>query len=274
MGTRRRVHGIDFSGAVDAGRRIWIASGVTRGGALEIEACGPASERLGTEPSPVTCLRVLRAFIRGERAAIVGCDFPFGLPEPLVDAPTWAVFARTFPRRFRNAEEFRLWCVGRSDGRELRRVTDRETRTPWSAYNRRLYRQTYFGIAHVLSPLVRDRAVCVLPMQRASSGLPWLVEVCPASLLKKEGLAGGYKGGSRRARAERRAVRRRILRHFEQTVPLRVAPALRSAILDDPGGDALDSVIAAVAAYRAVRDPTARTRHSQTAYALEGYVFT
>jgi hypothetical protein len=274
MGSRRRVHGIDFSGAIDAGRKIWIASGVARGGVLEIETCGRASERLATQPSPVTCLRALCEFIAGERAAIVGCDFPFSLPEPLVDAQTWETFARTFPYRLGNPEEFRLWCVARSDGRELRRVTDRETRTPWSAYNRRLYRQTYFGIAHVLSPLVRDGAVCVLPMQRASAGLPWLVEVCPASMLKQEGLAGGYKRGARRERAGRRAARRRILRHFESTVPVRVAPTPRSAVLDDPGGDALDSVIAAVGAHRALQDPTARPHLIRPVYALEGYVFT
>jgi hypothetical protein len=55
---------------------------------------------------------------------------------------------------------------------------------------------------------------------------------------------------------------------------LTVVPALRTGILDDTGGDALDSVIAAVAAYRALRRLPALARNGAPAYALEGYVFT
>ena len=36
---RRLIYGIDFSGAQDAGKKIWIAKGVVKGDSLLIEDC-------------------------------------------------------------------------------------------------------------------------------------------------------------------------------------------------------------------------------------------
>jgi hypothetical protein len=38
----RTIFGIDFSGAADAGRRIWIASGKVKGEVLHTDDCFPA----------------------------------------------------------------------------------------------------------------------------------------------------------------------------------------------------------------------------------------
>jgi hypothetical protein len=47
-------------------------------------------------------------------------------------------------------------------------------------------------------------------------------------------------------------ARERILRHFEDDGSLAIeSDAMRSRLLDDPGGDALDGVVAAVAVFRA-----------------------
>jgi hypothetical protein len=40
----RYVHGVDFSGAEDAGKSIWIATGIIKGKTLEIEEIRPAKE--------------------------------------------------------------------------------------------------------------------------------------------------------------------------------------------------------------------------------------
>ena len=45
---RERVYGVDFSGARDAGRRIWLAEGRVGGGRLRVESCYPAEELPGS----------------------------------------------------------------------------------------------------------------------------------------------------------------------------------------------------------------------------------
>lgn len=137
-------------------------------------------------------------------------------------------------------------------------------------YNLRLYRQTYFGLRDVLYPLVRDGRASVLPMQRAQPDRAWLLEICPASTLKREGMYWPYKGKM----DEHRTARASILERLEATGTLSIpAPAVRSAVLEDRGGDALDSVIAALAAFRALRAPAFPGVEGNDAYVLEGYVY-
>ena len=77
--------------------------------------------------------------------------------------------------------------------KELRRVTDIEARTPLSPYNRRIYKQTYYGIRDVIAPLIASGAACALPMQAAIPDRAWLLEICPASTLELMGLRESYK---------------------------------------------------------------------------------
>ena len=43
---QERVYGVDFSGAKDAGKKIWIAQAVPRGQGIMVEACSPSTELL------------------------------------------------------------------------------------------------------------------------------------------------------------------------------------------------------------------------------------
>jgi len=267
---RRKVYGGDFSGAVDAGRRIWIATGAIQRKTLQIEQCQRGEDLHGSGRGRDRCLAALRDFIRKEADAVFGLDFPFGLPAGLVEEKGWEEFVRAFPKRYASPEEFREACRGTADGRELRRITDVASRTPFSPYNLRLYRQTYFGIRDLLAPLVADRSAYVLPMQSALPGVPWILEICPASLLKREGLYAPYKGTTRghgRARA-------RILDRLEASGELSLPAAkVRRAVVADPNGDALDSVLAALGTFRALRNPDPVTPLRNRAYTLEGYVY-
>jgi len=74
---------------------------------------------------------------------------------------TWKEFALAFNGRYPSAEAFRAGCRGLSE-RELRRATDFEADTPWSAWNWRL---NNYGIGGVLAPLVSEGRVRVLPME-------------------------------------------------------------------------------------------------------------
>lgn len=105
-------------------------------------------------------------------------------------------------------------------------------------------------------------------MQPARPGRAWLLEVCPASTLKRAGRYAPYKGRSDACRA----ARARILDALEAVEGVIVPADIRRAALDDPGGDALDSLIAAVATCQAIADP-AFPGPRDGRYALEGRVY-
>lgn len=204
-----------------------------------------------------------------ERPGAFGIDFPFGLPQSLVKEEGWEDFVLSFSRNYPSAKAFRKILYTSAGGYELKRVTDKECQTPFSPYNLRLYRQTYFGIREVLSPLIRDHLVCVLPMQKALPGKTWLLEVCPASTLKQARLYFPYKGSSR----SHYSVRTRILIWIEEACGMSLPKAVRVAVLDDDYGDALDSVIATVATFRAIRNRAGIPAINNNTYLREGYVF-
>jgi len=244
-----RVIGIDFSGAEKAGDAIWIAEGRIEGERVRIENCGPAADLVGSSPERAHCLPALVAFIAAQRNAIIGCDFPFSLPEAMVHGGSWRAFALGLGARFSCAEDFLADCRRRANGREIKRACDRESRVPFAAYNLRIYRQTYHGIRDVLAPLLRTGDASVLPMERPRSNRPWVIETCPASTLKHAGLYPSYKGRGDAARAARRQIvngliRRGLLAPFSRS--------LRRLAIENRGGDALDSIVAAAATGRAL----------------------
>jgi hypothetical protein len=264
----RIVYGIDFSGARDAGRRIWIARGSIEEDGLFVTECFRAKDLPDSGEDRARSHRALREFINKKKDGIFGMDFPFGLSRTLVKEGSWEEWVLGFKDRYTSPEQFRGVCIVISGGKESKRLTDLEKRTPFSPYNLRLFRQTFFGIKDVLGPLIRDRAVSILPMQKPVPGKAWVIEVCPASTLKKERLSLPYKGGG----GKKRGAREKILRSMQNTGILKIEKsALHSTIIDDTGGDALDSVIAAFAASRALRGGLSFERNSP--YALEGWVY-
>jgi len=243
----RRIFGVDFSGAVDAGRRIWIAEGKTSARGLLILSCQPAEELPGGARDRAPALSALSKFIASHRDAIFGCDFPFALPREIVITKTWDSFIAGFDHA--DADAFRTYYRRMSPGCEPKRQTDKEARTPWCAFNLRLYHQTYWGLAGLLRPLVTARAVAVLPMQEPAADVAWMIETCPASVLKHLNWRGSYKNASLAGQ------RRAILQLLERRGHLAsLEGKLADRILADPGGDALDSVIAALATARALAD--------------------
>jgi hypothetical protein len=245
---RDRFLGIDFSGAAQAGNAIWIAEGVLENGALHIGDCRTAAALPGSGSARERCLPALVDFIARKGRAVIGCDFPFSLPAQMIAAPRWHAFALEFGERFADSAAFRDDCVKHGGGRELRRACDRDSRVPFAAYNLRVYRQTFHGIRDVLAPLVRGDHALVLPMDQVRDDRPWVIETCPASTLKSAGLYGSYKGPG----AATKAARRRILAGLLRRGWLAPLPrAICKVAVDNSGGDALDSIIAAAATARA-----------------------
>lgn len=265
-----RVLGVDFSGASDAGRKIWIAEGRRDDrGALEVLSCVAAVDLPGGGLSPMEAVPALARHIAGlgglRREARIGCDFPFSLSRDLVKARTWRSFALRYAADFADADTFRGLMRAQQDTVEHKRMTDRIAKTPFNAYNLRLYRQTWWGIAGVLRPLVAARAAIVRPQQKLVPDKPVLIEVCAACTLKSIDLYPSYKGREARQRQARKRILDGLIGRGALAAPTR---RMRSLLLDNAGGDALDAVIGAIAAGQAdlSAEPDAHQR-------LEGRVY-
>jgi Protein of unknown function (DUF429) len=270
---RRRAIGVDFSGARDAGRAIWIAEGRVGPGGLALEDCRPAEKLPGGARDRATALAALVDHLGAQSDAVIGCDFPVGLPEKLVRETDWPAFLARFPKRHASAETFRADCRKRS-AEETKRCTDKVASTPMCAWNLRLYKQTYHGIANVLAPLVALGRATVGPMQEPIAGRAWILETCPASVLKKLGLYEEHKSYKVRSRVGREVARarRQIILDFLVSAGRLREPStdLRTTLLDDRGGDALDAVIAALAAAAALRR---KHQPANKAERIEGRVY-
>jgi hypothetical protein len=266
-----RVYGIDFSGAMNAGRKIWAAAGTIQDNMLVIEKCDRIGALTGAGVDHEECLTGLFQFVAEQRDAVFGLDFPFGLPrEVIVDSSDWEHFILSFPDRYLNPQAFRACCRTWANNRELKRCTDRMQQTPWAPYNLRLYKQSFYGMGHLLAPLVGQGLVCVLPMQQPLRGRPWLVEVCPASTLKKLGPSQPYKRRDKPAQT----AREQILDKLEETGDInRIPSEIRSKVIGDSEGDALDSILAALATFRALRNFHVPLPDWYEAHQVEGYVY-
>lgn len=264
----RRIAGVDFSGAQDAGRKLWITEGRSAGGRLYIESCASIAQRFGGVTAPAESCAALVAFLRRLGAAAVGCDFPFSLPKAMIGQRYWPAFVAGFARRYPTAEA--LHQAGRRGKREPRRACDAAAKTPFAPTNLRLYRQTWRGIRDVLAPLVAAGAARVPPFQTLRPGVPWLLECCPASALKCLGMHQPPYKGSGQARTARRAA---ILRTLEEHGVAPLSGSLRRVVIGQAGGDALDSMIAAWIAFRTVTQPGGLPPVPPRWPAIEGLVY-
>lgn len=265
-----QVFGIDFSGAEQAGNAIWIAGARIQDGYVHIESCAPASALCNSRSDRADCLAALVEFIARQRHAVIGCDFPFSLPAAMIRESTWRAFVLGFADRFPDAAAFLADCRSHAEGREIKRACDRESKVPFAAYNLRIYRQTYHGIRDVLAPLLRASAAAVLPMEAPRRDRPWVIEICPASTLKREGLYPSYKGRSQAARRARRRIIDGLVRHRLLAAP---SPSLRRLAVENHGGDALDSMIAAAIAGRTCLAGTLRDSVPSPTERIEGRVY-
>jgi len=271
----RRIYGIDFSGAKDAGSKIWISSGVISENILQIDKCCPASEISGSATERDQCLAALREFISKQTNAVFGLDFPFGLPEEVIkkffEANTWEKFVNSLRQNFSTAKEFNKACKIVLQGEKSKRKTDICTKTPWTPYFWMIRKQTYYGICYILQPLIQHDTVCVLPMQKQCKGKPLLIEICPASTLKSLNCYYHYhyKGN----KPDHEKDRGKILDNLEDSGMLAIKDSVvRNKIkIENKGGDALDSVIAAFETYRALKNDYA---HQSNCYnPVEGCVY-
>jgi hypothetical protein len=261
-----RVYGVDFSGAQNAERNVWIAGGPLTDDGVDIETLGSARELLGDASGREATHDALVDWLRERESAAVGLDFSFGLPSTLLDAMEdspghWTAFLDAFPPDgCSDPDSFEDWGKERTreatDGERafLKRETDEQVgaSSPYGFIGSTI---TFYGIRDVLAPLILGdddgRGVAeVAPMQTTTFEPPvTLLETYPAGVLDDLGLQRrNYKGAS----DAERAARRENLEGLTSSVDVSVYDDDRTTIVDDTGGDALDAVVAAAATYRAV----------------------
>ena len=274
--TRRVVHGVDFSGAREAGSKIHVASGTIEDDGLRIERCRSVAEEIDTA-ARASSLEYLRDFLANERGAVVGLDFSFGVPRRVVDATSWHAFVREFD--FESVEEMTDTYVARTrertDGERtyLKRATDAETGAS-SPYDFVVSSQTLYGIGNVLRPLALDDRVSVLPMDDPREDRPRLCEIYPAATLRELGVPDErYKNDAKYPEA--RGRRERIVAGLREAGVTFAEEGIVKRAIEDSGGDALDSVVAAFAVSRALREgrlTDARRSHDERRL-LEGHIY-
>ncbi len=272
LAIKSQIYGVDFSGAEDACKKIWICKSVVTKDGIKIEDCWNLKSLNGNRKiDRDRCFEKLKDFIAENNNAAFGLDFPFGLPKIVVNEANWITFIKKFPKNYNDPDEFRQKCkekaIKETGKKELRRTTDIETGSPFCAYNLRLFKQTYYGINNVLRPLVKDELANILPMEDRQNSKPWVLEICPASTLKDLNLYfTGYKGKENKSKKLRETI---LTRLKEDGFVTEIDPKVWKSSVEDKGGDALDSVIAAVATWRGLKlDPG-----TDENYNIEGYIY-
>ncbi|MDZ7697755.1 MAG: DUF429 domain-containing protein [Deltaproteobacteria bacterium] len=258
-------------GAQDAGNKTWIARGVPNNDKLIIHECFKARDLPNSGRRLRSCLPALVNLIKNTANAAFGMDFPFGLHTSLIREHTWDEFVLAFSSRYMDPEDFKRKCFVESGNRELRRRTDDKAQTPFSPYNLRLYKQTYYGISKVLLPVVKDKSARILPFHKPILGKALILEICPTSTLKAMGLTSThYKGRD----DNHRKNRQKMLKSIERKSQIKIEKSeIMRKITEDKGGDALDSVIAALATFNATHKKSGSIPYEDKYSIIEGYVY-
>ncbi len=244
---RTRFLGVDFSGARDAGDRIVVAECMTESNGFRVKRLFRARDLPQGGPDRKRAHAALVAHVAGARDAVVGVDVPFGIPGARNRFDSWPAFLQDFGDRYADAEAFRSSAREAGGSRERKRATDVASAAPFAPANLRMFRQTFHGIRDVLAPLVRRQGAVGIPMMDPVPERPWLIETCPASFLKREGLNAPYKGRGDDHVRSRHRVLACLARHG-----VRMPRTVASDAREDPSGDALDAILAAWIAWEAV----------------------
>jgi hypothetical protein len=268
-----RLHGVDFSGASEPGESIWLTTAEPTDDGVEVIACRSAREAFGAT-GRVDVLAALRSFPDDEE--VMGVDASFGLPRPVLPdrvaaSDDWREAVRWVAAEYADTDALSAQADWKhraresdADGVELKRRTDGPTgaNSPYSFITRY---GTFHAMRDLLAPVLDS--VSVPPMVPSDGREPTLIEVYPAGTLRDLGLPDRkYKDPGPDAR-EKRARILAGLREWGVALP----GEFEERVLGDADGDALDSLVAAVATARAVESRFAVDEERYEP--VEGYIY-
>ena len=274
------IVGVDFSGAAQPGESIWLTETTVDDGRLRVDRCTSAGDALDATDRSTVLSGLVDRLLKDPPDA-VGFDFPFCLPRAVLDdlAPSVESYDDVCDlfSGFDSATAMRDACtdsanaVTNGDRTYLRRATD-DPLGAKSPYHFFTFRQCYHGVTEILGPLI-DHGVTVRPMLDGNG--PTVVEVYPAATLSRLGLPReNYKNDHEDARQTRKRIVEHLERRHADDADGVVRPLdgrTRTDLLNDTDGDALDSLVAAVATARALRRDFAVD--DDRCDPLEGYIY-
>ena len=244
------VLGVDFSGASEAGRDLWVTEATQTAQGLRIDRCYRAADEWGRDRESAHAGLAEHLLVEDIRTA--GLDFPFSLPQRLLDAEcsgSWSGFLEWLaddggpsdPRAF--SEQCRASAGRLTDGESsnLRRETDLQ-RAGLCPYAPQVMYQTFYGARNVLGPLAAGGDVAVVPMQDDSDAETAVCEMYPAATF---GWLGCYREGYKNAAGERDRREANVTALEDCSVD---PGRFRETYVEND--DALDSLAAAVSAAR------------------------
>lgn len=246
----KQLFGIDFSGGKDAAKKIWITKARLRKKTIIIEEVYPIAKKQGNKDQlknrEDALKRLVNLLEEEKEIAIVGMDFPFSVNYNRKLKPsTWKAFVLKLATKYKNEDEFRAELFKLYNNKEEKRNTDIIAKSPFSPINRRMYKQTYYGITQVIVPLLISKKFLFLPFHKYQDHKSCIIEICPASFLKKHNKYKSYKG--KKSDSEKKTRRAEIIEYLKKyylKYSLEISPKYSQIIIDDAEGDALDSLLA------------------------------
>ncbi|MDS0281134.1 DUF429 domain-containing protein [Haloarcula onubensis] len=242
------VMGVDFSGASAAGDALWVTEATQTEVGLRIEDCYRATDRWGRSRESAHAGLVER--IAAEDVHTAGLDFPFSLPQALLDercGGDWRGFLSWVAGSDRPADPaaFSETCRSTAETtvgkRDVRRETDAR-RGALCPYTNRVRSMTYHGARNVLGSLATREDTAVVPMQDGAHADTVVCEVYPAATF---GWLGCYREGYKNTDGARARREHNLAAVADCGVAL---GDHRETYLDNH--DAVDSLAAAVSAAR------------------------
>jgi Protein of unknown function (DUF429) len=274
----KTVIGVDYSGAAQSGRNAWLAETavISQTNTLELAKISPIG-RLACDDSRESINDYLADRIGNANQTLFGMDFPFGLPIEL-NLGSWPKQLESLRKFKGDAKAYGHFLVARTEKKlgtkHVRRATDREASTPFDCYHYRIIYQTFHGMRDVLAKVADDEATAVWPFQyERDAAKRIVVEACPSSTLKRLGLPHRlYKqSGDRPIEPQHQKNRQLILQGIQSFISIK--PHQRRILMTNPGGDALDAVLAAVGSWHAFMQDDHSLISKHTRYPLEGRVY-
>ncbi|MCH2375410.1 MAG: DUF429 domain-containing protein [Planctomycetes bacterium] len=261
-------HGVDFSGAKRPRSKIWVSTWTGR---------DPATTRNGF--SHLDLVETIHRSSSDGRRHFWLIDAPFNLPLEQLETHGVELGWHATLDWLASFDDPRAWrrACRKVSRVEPRREIDRNAHTPFSPINLRMFKQSWHCMVSVVRPLAAESSVLVLPMglsENQASPLVdvhvWVGESCPSSILRARGWKNtGYKGTN----DANRSAREDLVARLQGVNGFDIVDDARRTAIEDPEGDALDSLILLLAGPGfAATDHEALLREDERAK-VEGWVY-
>lgn len=231
-----RILGVDFSGAKDYVKRIWLTELGLHEHGFEYKWSKPLAN-LGTEANYSNLVNYISNF-----QGSIGIDAPLSIPG--LSRADYSSWMNDFMHAMPSAETFRSALKEKWNGKELKRTVEKEVGAPFSVVNLRFYRQADAMFRYVIPDVILRKCTNLSPFFGSESALNTLYEVCPSAFLKANygKLFSPYKGNG----AVEAENRKGLLLNLMDSYQLKLNKEQQIAFIQNKGGDAIDSLISAL----------------------------